>query len=62
MVEDHETSANVLNYNMEQIVLSWANQWTANFNPTKTKTKTVSFKRTIGTVLRNHPLLFRMYH
>ena len=58
VVDDHEASADVLNYNSE-LVEAWANQWIVNFNPAKTKTMTVSFKSTTSTVLPNYPLLFR---
>ena len=58
VADDHEASANVLNYNTEQVE-AWANQWIVNFNLAKTKTVTVSVKSTIGTVLPNYPLLFR---
>ena len=52
IADDHEASGNVLNYNTEQVE-AWAKQWIVNFNPAKTMTMTVSFKRTIGTVLLN---------
>ena len=58
VVDDHEASADVLNYNTKQVE-AWANQWIVNLNPAKAKTMTVSFKSTIGTVLPNYPLLFR---
>ena len=58
VVDDHEASADVLNYNSE-LVEAWANQWIVNFNPAKTGTMTVSFKSTTSTVLPNYPLLFR---
>ena len=45
-VDDPNSSAAVLNSNLENVKL-WADQWLVNFNPKKTKSMTFSYKNVI---------------
>jgi len=55
LVNDHEQSADLLNYNLKQVQL-WANKWLVKFNPTKTKLMSLTFKKNID--FSKHPIKF----
>jgi hypothetical protein len=55
VVENPETSAELLNYNLE-IIDAWSKQWLVTFNPTKTKLMNITLKKNAD--MNCHPLYF----